>query len=185
MTQTSAGVGPRTGRRSCPGGTGAAATVVLTALVWIVPVAPQLAAARTRIDDPAAFVSSVYRRLTKNEASIRGRPYEPPADVYTPRLKALFAEYKRRSKGEAGGCLDFLFWVNGQDWILEKVRVTGRDVEGHTDRRTVVATFTNMGKAQELHFEFERTTDGWLLDEVQSHRQARWVLSDLLKCPGL
>jgi hypothetical protein len=130
------------------------------------------------VTDPAAFVTEVYHRI---DASQHGPEYDPPEDIYTPRLKALFARDDRRRHGEVG-CIEFVFWVNGQDWELKDLRVTSREVTGHPDRKLVIATFVNLGSAEEIHFDFQRIADRWLLDDVQSLKGERWTLSKLLKC---
>jgi hypothetical protein len=130
------------------------------------------------IADPGAFVTEVYRHFTESD---HGSDYLPPSDVYTPRLKALFAEDDRRRRGEVG-CIDFVFWVNGQDWELKNVAVASHDVAGHPDRKLVVATFTNIVSAEEIHFDFQRIAGRWLLDDAQSVKEERWVLSDILSC---
>lgn len=131
------------------------------------------------ISDPAAFVTETYRHFT---ASQHGSDYDPPENIYTPRLKALFAEDERRSGGEVG-CIDFEFWVDGQDYELKNVRVQAREVAGHKDRRLVIATFENLGHATELHFDFQQAPNGWLLDDVHSVKgKNQWSLSKILMC---
>ena len=137
-----------------------------------------LSAATPPIQDPEAFVRGVYSRFV--ESSKTRHDYNPPEDIYTPRLKALIDRDTRLAKGEVG-CLDFVFWVNGQDWSLTDVRVKSRAVEGHPDRRTVTATFVN-DTPQEIEFDFQRTARGWLLDEVRSRRDIPWTLSEILHC---
>lgn len=131
------------------------------------------------IKEPTAFVTEVYRRFS---ASVHGSEYLPPEKIYTPRLKALFAADDRWRRGEVG-CIDFVFWVNGQDWELKNASVTSQDVPGHPERRLVIATFTNLGTPEEIHFEFQRIGSQWLLDEAQSVKGERWTLSTILKCP--
>jgi len=135
-------------------------------------------AAATRIQDPETFVRGVYDHYVASQGT--GRNYVAPADIYTPRLKALMDEDRRRAHGEVG-CLDFDFWVNGQDWNLKTVQVTSRDVPGSPDRRMVKAEFVNE-KPQELQFDFRRAGGVWLLDDVESLRGERWKLSALLSC---
>ena len=130
------------------------------------------------ITDPAAFVTDVYRRFNASE---HGPNYLPPKKIYTPRLEALVAADDRRRHGEVG-CIDFVFWVNGQDWELNNVSVTSQDVPGHPDRRLVIATFMGIGTPEEIHFDFQRIGGRWLLDDAQSLRGERWTLSTLLKC---
>ena len=132
-----------------------------------------------RIGDPAAFVSKVYRKLT---ASSRGAYYDPPDDIYTPRLKALFEEDDRRAHGEVG-CIDFSFWVNGQDYEIKKVHVVSSGTAASPDRKLVVATFLNFGDPTEIHFDFQRMGGRWLLDDVHGVKPGTpWTVSEILKC---
>jgi len=131
----------------------------------------------SRIEDPKTFVTEVYRHLLAAESTRSS--YTPPDDIYTPRLAKLFRDDKRRAKGEVG-CLDFVFWVNGQDWTVTNLTITSTD-EGQ-ERKTVVAKFLNTGKPQEIHFDFRRNGGRWLLDDVQSASDPRWTLSEILKC---
>ncbi|HML17507.1 MAG TPA: hypothetical protein VK419_10795 [Bryobacteraceae bacterium] len=151
------------------------ATVALFGLAVSLTAAPG-----SQIDDPEAFVRDVYRRFAAS-----GRQYTPPDDIYTPRLKALFVRDEQWAKGEVG-CLDFIFWVNGQDYELKNVRVSVRQVAGHPDRRIVIAKFLNSGEPQEINFDFQSTGGKWLLDDARSVRAGsteRWTLSKLLMCP--
>jgi hypothetical protein len=130
------------------------------------------------IADPAPFVAEVYRHFAASE---RGPGYLPPEDIYTPRLKALFAEDDRRRRGEVG-CIDFVFWVNGQDWEIKNIRVTARDVAGRPDRKLVIATFLNIKSPEEIHFDFQLIAGHWLLDDVHSLKAGRaWTLSEILR----
>jgi hypothetical protein len=135
--------------------------------------------AGTEIVDPAKFVTDVYNRIVATERRSPG--YEPPADIYTPRLKALFAEDKRRANGEVG-CIEFDFWTNAQDSGLRNVRVTSQDVPDHPDRKLVIATFLNLRQPEEIHFDFQKVGGKWLLDDVRSLKKETWTLSKLLKC---
>jgi len=133
------------------------------------------AAAPTVITDPEAFVREVYRHI---EADPSG--YPPPADIYTPRLAALFRADQLRHKEEVG-CVDFDFWTNTQDPTgIRDIRIAGRPSKDPA-RKTVVATFM-LGGPMEIHFQFRRAGSRWLLDEVSSHQGERWVLSQLLRC---
>jgi len=133
-----------------------------------------LLSAATRIDDPKALVTEVYRRLMASPSS-----YNPPEDVFTPRLEKLLREDKRKAKGEVG-CLDFVFWVNAQDWTITKLTVTSAD-RGQ-DQKTVTTKFLNGGEQQEIHFDFRRTAGRWLLDDVHSVSAPPWTLSEILNC---
>ena len=128
--------------------------------------------AATRINDPETFVRDVYRRVSAGHA--------PPSGIYTRRLQSLFDEDQQRAKGEVG-CIDFDFWIAGQDGSPKNVRVTAENVPGQPDRRIVKARFVNE-TPQEIQFEFRKVGDTWLLDDVESLLAPRWKLSKLLTC---
>src|SRR5438093_10234677 len=75
----------------------------------------------SRIDDPKAFVTEVYRRFVAAQSTHSS--YKPPDGIYTDRLGKLLRDDERKAKGEVG-CLDFDFWINGQDWKIANVIVT-------------------------------------------------------------
>jgi hypothetical protein len=132
--------------------------------------------AATRIDDPKVFVTDVYRRFM---APSTRSPYTPPGDIYTPRLEKLLSDDKRKAKGEVG-CLDFVFWLNAQDWKITSLTITS-SADG-PDRQTVITKFRNFGEPQEMHFDFHRISGRWLLDDAHSLSAPPWTLSELLKC---
>jgi hypothetical protein len=132
--------------------------------------------AASRIDDPKTFVSDVYRRLM---ASQSGHDYTPPDDIYSARLAKLFRDDRRKAKGEVG-CLEILFWVNGQDYVISDLTITSAD-QG-PDRKTVTARFMNIDRREEIRFDFLRNGQRWLLDEVHSTSATPWTLSEILKC---
>jgi hypothetical protein len=132
--------------------------------------------AATRIDDPKTFVSEVYRHLIVSQS---GHDYSPPDDIYSARLAKLFRDDRRKAKGEVG-CLEILFWVNGQDYAISDLTVTASD-QG-PDRKTVTAKFMNIDRREEIRFDFLRNGRRWLLDEVHSSAATPWTLSGMLKC---
>ena len=132
--------------------------------------------AATRIDDPKIFVADVYRQLI---ASQSGHDYTPPDDIYSARLAKLFRDDRRKAKGEVG-CLEILFWANGQDYVISDLTVTSAD-QG-PGRKTVTAKFMNIDRREEIHFDFLRNGRRWLLDEVHSTSATPWTLSEILKC---
>ena len=136
--------------------------------------------AATRIDDPKAFVTEVYRRLVAAQST--HTPYTPPDNIYTPRLEKLLREDKRKSKGEVG-CLDFVFWINAQDWTITHLAITSAD-EGQ-ERKTVITKFRNGGEPQEIHFDFHLNAGRWLLDDVHSLSAPPWTLSETLEVQAL
>jgi hypothetical protein len=133
--------------------------------------------AATRIDDPKTFVTDVYRRLIATR--VGDSSYSPPDDIYTPRLAKLFRDDRRKAKGGVG-CLEILFWVNGQDYAIKDLNVTSAD-QG-PDRKTVTARFMNIDRIEEIRFDFLRDGRRWLLDEVHSASATPWTLSEILKC---
>ncbi len=133
--------------------------------------------AATRIDDPKTFVADVYRKLI---ATRPASSYAPPDDIYSARLAKLFRDDRRKGKGGVG-CLDFFFWVNGQDYAISDLTVTSAD-QG-PDRKTVTAKFMNIDRREEIQFNFLRDGRRWLLDEVHSAAATPWTLSEVLKCP--
>jgi Protein of unknown function (DUF3828) len=134
--------------------------------------------AATRIDDPKAFVTEVYRRLIETQS--KGHSYSEPDDIYTARLAKLIRDDRKKAKGEVG-CLEIDFWVNGQDWEITDLAVTSTD--GGPDRKTVIAKFRNLGNPEEIHFDFRRNAGRWQLDDVRSlSAKAPWTLSEILKC---
>jgi len=134
-------------------------------------------AAATRIDDPANFVTEVYRHYVAAQSGAHS--YNPPDDIYTARLAKLIRDDRQRSKGEEG-CLDFDFWVNGQDWKITNLNITS--ASAGLDRKTVIAKFRNTGERQEIRFDFRREAGRWLLDDVHSAAAPPWTLSEILKC---
>jgi len=133
--------------------------------------------AATRIDDPKAFVTEVYRRLMAPAAA--DTMYVPPDDIYSPRLEKLIRDDRRKAKGEVG-CVDFLFWVNGQDYEITKLTITS--VDQGQDAKTVIAKFLSFKDPEEIHFDFRRIGGRWLLDDAHSVTNQKWTLSDLYKC---
>ena len=132
----------------------------------------------TRVNDPVSFVTDVYRHYMAAQSNRTN--YSPPEDIYTPRLHELMArEDKIRASGDEG-CLDFDFWINGQDWTLKELQVTRGGAAA--DREEVIAKFVNIRTPEEIHFDFRLVSGRWLLDDVRSLRGQRWTLSELLKC---
>jgi hypothetical protein len=125
--------------------------------------------AATPIDDPKDFVTDVYLHLVAVEST--NFLYKPPEDIYTDRLGKLLRADKQKAKGEVG-CLDFVFWVNGQDWKITNLTVTSADAG--RGRKIVIAKFLNTGEPQEIHFDF-RNNGRWLLDDVHSVSAPAWT----------
>jgi len=143
--------------------------IVLAAAMMLA--APALA---QPISDPVAYVKKNYQLLEAN------KEVPDEASTFTPRLKSLFDLEKKDAGGEVGR-LDFDYWINGQDGKVTKLKVKGEEVEGAKDREVVIATFHNLDRNEEIHFYFEKTAKGWLLDDVSSAGAEPWTLSLILK----
>lgn len=131
------------------------------------------------VADPAAFIRSVYT----GDAEVAERDSENA--VFTPRLRALFADAEHDAGGEVGR-LEFNFWTNAQDDDVKSADVETRTVEGRDDRRIVAASFVNIGRPSTIHYYFERIDGRWYLDDVRNEGGKGaddwpWTLSLLLK----
>ena len=145
-------------------------------LVFVLPVA-MAAQPATRITDPVSFVTDVYRHFVQSQTV--DREYQPPQDIYTPRLAKLIYDDQHRP-GRYLPCADFVFWVDGQDWMLSDVSISGK-VESQ-DHRTVIARFRTDRRPVEIHFDFRLISRRWLISEVQSVLAPTWTLTAILKC---
>jgi len=136
------------------------------------------ASAATRIDDPAKFITEQYAALKKNH------DHKFPKDIYSSRLAALFAANMKETGARPPelGRLDFSFWVDAQDTddaMPGVVKITSEEAPHAPDRMIVDVTFTNFDP-KENRFYFEKTPQGWKLDDVCSTTSA-WTLSLILK----
>ena len=136
------------------------------------------AAPAAKPSEPVDIVKDVYRHYS---AAQSGRAnYSAPRDLYTPRLRELWAREEKIRAGGDEGCLDFDFWINGQDWTLSNLQVARGAVTA--DRQEVIARFVNIRTPEEIHFDFRLVSGRWLLDDVRSVRGRRWTLSQILSC---
>jgi hypothetical protein len=131
------------------------------------------ASAGTKIDDPVMFVKGVYARWNASQPEPKG--------VFTARLDALAALDGKEAHGEVGRGNDFSFWCNCQDGDVENVTVKGWAVANAPSRKVVEAKFLLEDKKERLLFYFEKTKDGWKIDDVQSLASDPWTLSVIYK----
>ena len=141
--------------------------------------AESVAPAARGVEDPLAFVMAQYAAYQRQE----GGP-EDPAYAYSPRLRALFADYEAWTArhDDLVGSLDFDWWVNAQDWVLEDLRISER--RESADRRIVSARFSNAGRPDEVQFVFLRQNGRWYLDDAiegTGSGDGGWTLSALLR----
>jgi len=131
------------------------------------------------VEDPRAFVEATYRDYLD---PVSGPEW--PTFAYSDRLRTLFDGYDawQRQHEDLVGSLDFDWWINAQDWQLSNISVT--ETAEDPDRRTEVARFTNVDRAEEIHFLFVRQSERWYLDDVvqgSGHGDDGWTLSALLQ----
>jgi len=131
---------------------------------------------------PESIVWNVYNHFIAQTDHF-APPYEPSESFYTPRLKALVAGSRKQAAGEAACGLDFMFWVDGQDYDIKSADVT--ETPG-PDAATayVVAKFVSLRTPHEIHFTFRKLAGRWRLDDAQEVLGKGWVFSTLLQCIG-
>jgi hypothetical protein len=139
-------------------------------------VAPRL---QRGVEDPRRFVLETYQAFALSEESMAW-----PEQSYSPRLRALFADYEAYTAAQDGliGELDFDWWVNAQDWGIAGVGVS-ETVESPS-RRIERVRFRHGDRREEIRLVFVREGGRWFLDEAieGSGRDGDgWTLSDLLR----
>jgi hypothetical protein len=157
----------------------AAAAAALIVFVQSALAAPVSAAASPQ--EPKAMVEAVYQRLIADQKSA-SPSYSPPETIYTPKIRSLIAVARRQAKGEVPCGLDFMIWVNGQDYVIKHVTVS-QGPSPSPDRTSVTATFQNQGTPEKIVFDFQRIAGRWLVDDAHSViGDDRWTFSRLLRC---
>lgn len=139
----------------------------------------ETAAPAAGVTDPVVFIRSVYERTAEDG------PDESAENIYSERLRGLFADERRDAGGEVGR-LEFNFWTNAQDDDVKSADVGSQDVEGRPDRRIVTASFVNIGRPSTIHYHFERAGGRWYLDDARNEGGKGqddwpWTLSLILK----
>ena len=129
--------------------------------------------------DPRHFVLETYRAFARSDESM-----EWPEQSYSPRLRALFADYDAWTAAQDGpiGELDFDWWVNAQDWGIADVSVS--ETVSTRNRRIETARFLHGDRRDEIRLVFVREAGHWFLDDAieGSGRDGDgWTLSDLLR----
>jgi hypothetical protein len=125
-----------------------------------------LAAASThaktlKVKDPVSATKELYAALEKD--------FDKANDdlPMSARLQALEALDQKEAHGEVGR-LDGNIYVNGQDAKISNVQITSRAVENAKDRMIVVVRFKNFDRQEELHFFWEKSKSGWVVDDLRT-----------------
>lgn len=152
-------------------------TLLLGLLLALAQASP--ASAAPVFEDPAGLVAYVYQGYMDESATPPDR-----RELYSPSLRELFeAEAARTPEGEMGA-LDFDPVVNAQDYHIEDLVIAEPEVDG--DRAVVIASFVNLGEAQEMRFTLVRRAEGWKIDDIEALAGAwPWRLSALLAADPL
>lgn len=122
--------------------------------------------------DPKALIDYAYAPYFNDEFP------EDPTEIYSPTLKQLWDTMAEKSQEADVPIIDFDPLINAQDYEIKDFVIADPVVEG--DTALLVASFTNFGEPQEIHFELVRTTEGWLIDDIESVGAYAWRLSELL-----
>ncbi len=102
---------------------------------------------------------------------------EPGAKArYSPRIEKLWAQCRKREKKTGDPCMDFDIWVNAQDWEIKNLKVDLLKDDGAAT--TVLASFDNFDRHENINFRLFRDKTGWMVDEIATGCD---TLSDLLE----
>ena len=124
-------------------------------------------------DSPKALLNSIYESYSTDSFPEDGE------EIYSARLKRLFAADRERTPEGEVGALDFDPFVNGQDYDLSDLTIEEPVVAGETASSTV--RFVNLGEKNVLVISMVRETDGWKVDDVESiEGEVQWKLSEIL-----
>ena len=139
--------------------------------------------AREGVDDPVAWVRAAYAASDDQSHGLSADSYSKES-VFSPRLRALFADDEGYAGGEVGR-LDFNPFTGAQDDDIKQVAVEANEVDGAPDRKVVVARFQNMDTRQSITYYFERIGGRWYIDDIVGRAigkdEAGWALSLILK----
>ena len=122
--------------------------------------------------DPVDLIVAIY-------ATYRADNNQPGLpDVYSRRLQDLLdADRKNTPAGEVGK-VDWDVFIDGNDWQLSDVRVVR--IAQTAKHAQVRARFNNHNEPCENLFDLVYERGRWRIDDIQSMRKPRWVLSKIL-----
>ena len=131
---------------------------------------------------PLVFIRAVYHQFIIHNDQM-AEPYNGPSEsLYSPRMKGLVAKARDDTpEGDVPCGLDFVFWVDGQDYDIKSADITeqpGPDA----DTDFIIAKFISLREPHELHFTFKKIAGRWWMDDVESVIGTKWLWSDELNC---
>ena len=122
--------------------------------------------------DPSAqsFVQAIYDQYKGKDA--KGVELSNDAAVrryFAPALAALITKDRRQARGEVGK-LDADPFIDAQDWEIDDVNVTLRDVAA--DKAIATVSFKNLGERQTVVLELVKLKQDWRIANITWDRKA-------------
>jgi uncharacterized protein DUF3828 len=149
-------------------------------VLMAISLAVALVAPAARAADPSAqsFVQAIYDQYKGKDA--KGVELTGNAAVrryFAPGLAALIIKDRRQARGEVGK-LDADPFIDAQDWEIDDVNVTLRDVAA--DKAIATVSFKNLGEQKTVVLELVKLKQNWRIANITWDRKA--TLRGLLTC---
>jgi Protein of unknown function (DUF3828) len=141
-------------------------------VLMAISLAVALVAPAARAADPSAqsFVQAIYDQYKGKDA--KGVELTGNAAVrryFAPGLAALIIKDRRQARGEVGK-LDADPFIDAQDWEIDDVNVTLRDVAA--DKAIATVSFKNLGERQTVVLELVKLKQDWRIANITWDRKA-------------
>jgi hypothetical protein len=141
-------------------------------VLMAIGLAVALVATAGRAADPSAqsFVQAIYDQYKGKDA--KGVELTGNAAVrryFAPGLAALIIKDRRQARGEVGK-LDADPFIDAQDWEIDDVNVTLRDVAA--DKAIATVSFKNLGERQTVVLELVKLKQDWRIANITWDRKA-------------
>jgi Protein of unknown function (DUF3828) len=141
-------------------------------VLMAISLAVALVAPAARAADPSAqsFVQAIYDQYKGKDA--KGVELTGNAAVrryFAPGLAALIIKDRRQARGEVGK-LDADPFIDAQDWEIDDVNVTLRDVAA--DKAIATVSFKNLGQPQTVVLELVKLKQDWRIANIAWDRKA-------------
>jgi Protein of unknown function (DUF3828) len=141
-------------------------------VLMAISLAVALVAPAARAADPSAqsFVQAIYDQYKGKDA--KGVELSGNAAVrryFAPALAALIIKDRRQARGEVGK-LDADPFIDAQDWEIDDVNVTLRDVAA--DKAIATVSFKNLGERQTVVLELVKLKQDWRIANITWDRKA-------------